>query len=190
LVFVALILVGGLGLGGYYWSKHKNDGILAPANSTSLYLDPQADPKSVITSVPPAPAVPAVLGTEIGSIGTGIGTKVVKDQNLRFIIEIPNDWTAKQNPTETIIFSPDSRQYSIQMYASPSNDMAALKTYLSTRPNLHSIMNSSLDGWPVLSFSVDGPYKHGVAFLENNRLYYLLGQDIENSPVAQSFKTF
>lgn len=75
------------------------------------------------------------------------------------------------------------------MYAAAGSAADTLKTYLASQSNIHNVRSVTLFGNPGYEFDMDGRYTRGYAFLNNGRLYYLLGEGVLESAVGLTFKT-
>ena len=102
---------------------------------------------------------------------------------------MPNDWTVQNANSQVVIHTTDNTMYSIQEYAVGSNDDSQLQQFLASQSNIHNVTETTINGIPAYAFNVDGVYKQGYAFLENNNLYYLLGdKPIQSSSIVQTFR--
>jgi hypothetical protein len=117
-----------------------------------------------------------------------VTTTNYSNPQLQFSVQVPSNWSIKPSAQEVVIIAPSKARYSVQMYA-VSGTTESLGAFLRTLPNLHNVSAATIANHPGFSFAVDGFYGRGYAFVDNNRLYYLLGSGIENSAVAKTFKT-
>ena len=173
---IALILVvaGAASTTGYYMAKHKY------ANQVT-----QNTP-SVATVQTPAINAPGA-DTTVSNVSEA-SVKLYNDPTMHFSVDVPNDWTVQNANSQVVIHTADNEMYSIQEYSVGSNDDALLQSFLASQSNIHTVTATTINGIPAYTFSIDGVYKQGYAFLENNNLYYLLGDNIQNSSIAQTFR--
>jgi hypothetical protein len=155
------------------------------ATDTGLYLEPQSDP-SIFEKIKSAPRASEVLGAKQEEPKEE--TKLYSFPAKGFSFEVPVSWTIQEVGSEVIVKSLD-HQYSLQSYQVNINDAGALKKYLSNLSNLSDVADATISGHPGFGFNVTGIYEHGYAFLNNGKLFYLLGKGLEDSKIAEKFKT-
>lgn len=190
-IIIAILVLGGAGFGTYYLMKDKAD--TTSDEEEALYLNPQSDPEAVLS----IPGSESVLGDQIPTTTEVVipptsnsETQIYRNENLHFSIEIPNTWTVTAGSDEVVVQTPDNTKYSIQVFPARGNTTASLKSALKAFSKLSNVSAATVSGRQVEAFNSTGAYMRGLAFVENDRLYYLLGPDIENSALAQTLKTF
>ena len=194
IIAIVAILFAGAAFGAYRMVKKiYDDSAQDDANQNALYLNPQTDPTALLqissaagSAMNPRPTTTAELSPAPAPVSAQ--TKTYNHKEMRFGIEVPISWTMRSAPDELVIQTPQKSRYSIQMYPAPGADMVSLKASLSALPNLHNVTDTRIVGQNAFAFAVDGIYRRGYAFLLSDRLYYLLGEGIENSLVVQTFK--
>ena len=195
---VAVVLLIGIGIGGYFLSKNQGTVQGEDTDGEALYLSPQSD-LSFMQQPNGNPLQEAVSGARntnepnqpapsLPIVPPAVTTKTYTSNALGFTIQIPGDWVVEATGSEVVLKTPTNTRYSIQRYATQNADNNSLKSFLQAQPNLHNVSEATIVGHQGFSFTVDGIYGRGFAFLSNGKMYYLLGTGIENSAIAQTFK--
>ena len=186
-----ILVAAGASVIGYSIAKHKYQNAAAAATQ-------QVSAQQISTQQVAATILPAQAGTSTGSLVTvatsnvapvtEASTQVYANENMHFSVNIPSDWKVQNDDGEIVVTTPQNNMYSIQEYAIGTNDMNALQNFLASQPNLHDVTVTQMNGFQAFSFTVDGVFHQGYAFLNNSNLYYLLGTGVQNTPIAQTFK--
>ncbi|HEX3099603.1 MAG TPA: MFS transporter [Patescibacteria group bacterium] len=140
---------------------------------------PVAEPTPVVTPPTTTPAAP----TPAPSVPPAT-TAAYTNSNLHFSFAKPSDWTVVKDSNGEVVFKAANGLYNVQSSSVSNGDMASLKTFLESRPNLHNVTLSKFGNRDAYWFNIDGSYQTGYAFLENGRLYYVLGASSEKTALG------
>jgi EmrB/QacA subfamily drug resistance transporter len=155
-----------------------------PVNAPTTNEGSTSEPSST------SPSTPQEIPSETPlTAADASGLKIYSNSGLQFEVVVPEDWVITDNDNEIIFKTADDTRYNIQMYAAPNSDAVSFKEFLMYQPNMHTVLETNIVGHEGFTFMIDGIYKYGYAFLDNGRIYYILGEGIKNSPIGQSFKT-
>lgn len=205
----AIILAGSAGATGYYFGKKNMEPPVVVVEPEVISTAPLSDRTWTPLFNPTVPPIPVDSSTVavIEKENTGAKPQVAgasttvpsndpelvpvhtyADSNLKFKMDIPNNWKVESKSTEVTITTPDHHGLSIQAYQVNSNDIAGLQEFLDKQPNIKNISATKFNGYKSFSFEVVGYYKKGIAFLSDGKLYYILGTTLSDSAL-NSFKT-
>ncbi|MBP9686689.1 MAG: hypothetical protein KBD66_02730 [Candidatus Doudnabacteria bacterium] len=206
---LGLLLLAAIIGAGYYGATIDLDS--AKEEAQEVYITPQTEPVTLAVGGPvttptptpaeatPTPATPTPTPTPTSSPtpsptptpapATTTSTKEYTNKSLRFSIQVPHNWSISATNGQVIVTTSEKHLYNIQMYAAAGSAADTLKTYLASQSNIHNVRSVTLFGNPGYEFDMDGRYTRGYAFLNNGRLYYLLGEGVLESAVGLTFKT-
>lgn len=111
------------------------------------------------------------------------------NSELHFSFTKPDDWQIVKNSNGEIVFKSPNGLYNVQSSDAPNSDMDSLKDFLTSQPNLHNIKLTTFNGKPAYSFDIDASYATGFAWLDKNRLFYVLGLGSDHTPL-KDIQTF
>jgi EmrB/QacA subfamily drug resistance transporter len=110
-------------------------------------------------------------------------------QNLHFAFEMPTNWKVVKNSNGEVVFKTGSAMYNVQSTYAPNGDWGSLREFLEQQPNISNVQRVMFGSRDVFKFDIQSSYLSGYAFLENGRLYYVLGEGSERTPLV-NLKTF
>lgn len=181
-IIVILLLIYGAVLRN---DKAKEDAvptdIVTPPTQT---LSPTSNDSDSAPEEAPAPIDQSPLTSS-----EPVDSQVYSNSALHFSFTEPSDWSIVKDSGGEIVFKSPGALYNVQSFDSPGGDMDSLKSFLESQSNMHNITLSSFGSRSVYSFDIDSSYTTGYAFLEQGRLYYVLGFGSEKTPLVD-LKTF
>jgi hypothetical protein len=190
-IIFSLFVVLALAIFGYYRQKNRQT---ADSNSQNL-----ADTSTLNTNAHPfiqqgVPYIPPqILGngtstprnSQTSTTTPGQSQNIqntpanYQNQKLGFSTVIPSGWkTLSQTGDEVVFESLGKTRYSVQVYPANNTDWSFVKSNLQSLPNIHNLSDASVAGYQAEHFDIDGIYSQGYAFLNNGRLYYILGKSL------------
>lgn len=172
---VVVLVATGAGAAGYYIAKDKYE-LVTSDTQTPVVLTPDSQ-------------VP-VLGGAVAGTATQIqhpDLMTYTSDAMHFSVEVPKDWKAQKLSNEVVFTTANQTRYSVQQYTA-SGSMDELQSFLVAKSNMHNVSRGMVQGYDVVSFDVDGYYKHGFAFVSKGRLYYIMGAGVENTTVYQTLR--
>lgn len=104
------------------------------------------------------------------------------NSDLHFSFNPPSDWKIVKNSNGEVVFKAANGLYNIQS-AVASGGMDSLKTFLQKQSNISNVELAKFGNRDAYKFNIAGTYKSGYAFLEQGRLYYVLGEGSETTPI-------
>jgi|GEM_PF-6754908 len=114
---------------------------------------------------------PGVLGA--------VTSQTYTNSAMHFSMQIPGDWKITSEPNEILFTAPDRSVYSVQVYdVTPATDLNFIESQLVQQSNVHNVNAVTFAGIPALSFDIDGNFGNGYTFVQNGKLFYLLGVDV------------
>ncbi len=120
---------------------------------------------------------------------TSTSTSPYSNHDLHFAFEKPADWQIVKNNNGEVVFKSGAMMFNIQSSEAVNGDYETLKMFLEEQPNIHNIRVAKFGNRDVYRFNIDGLYQTGYAFLENGRLFYILGPGSETTPLVD-IRTF
>lgn len=106
-----------------------------------------------------------------------------------FSFDMPTGWKVVKDSDGEVVFKGDGGMYNVQSYPAPDGDWGGLKSFLEQQPGVSNIRRVMWGNRDLFQFDSNSQYLTGFAFLENGRLYYVLGTNSENTPLV-NLKTF
>ncbi len=106
-----------------------------------------------------------------------------------FAFNMPITWKVVKDSDGEVVFKGENGMYNVQSYPSPDGDWGTLKSFLEQQPGISNIRRVMWGSRDLFQFDSSSSYLTGYAFLENGRLYYVLGTNSENTPLVD-LKTF
>lgn len=199
---VVLLVIAAFSVG-----KDKNDSN-SNSNNVAVEISPNQDSVTTNTSDPntrsvsstppdvtntsdnqtPTPA-PTTTPTTTPAAASSSTSSPYSNANLHFSVNTPSDWKVVKDSNGEVVFKAANGLFNVQSAPSANGDMTTLKTFLESRPNIHNVKLVSFGSRSAYWFNIDGSYVSGYAFLEQGRLYYILGAGSETTPLVD-LKTF
>ncbi|HEX3095768.1 MAG TPA: MFS transporter, partial [Patescibacteria group bacterium] len=183
-LILALVIIGGLIYANH--TKNSKDTTSTPevvtdaepstssTANTNVNSNTNTDvivPAPIITPAPaPAPTTPAPATP---------ASENFSDPVIRFSFNKPSDWKIVKNSNAEIVFKAGDTLYNVQSSSAPNGDWDSLKTFLESRPGISNVRRTMFGSRDLFQFDISGTYQTGYAFLENGRLYYVLGAGSE-----------
>jgi hypothetical protein len=99
---------------------------------------------------------------------------------------VPSNWHLRETGDGIEAVDEAGNYYTIRSYAvSPNGEtMAGLVQFLNSQTYIHAPQETTFAGRAAVAFGIDGVYQQGFAFLSGNRLYYVMGPGVSDTPLA------
>ncbi len=120
---------------------------------------------------------------------TGISQSAHTNNNLQFAFNMPSDWKVVKDSDGEVVFKAPNGLYNVQSYSAPNSDWDSLRAFLEQQPGVSNVRRVMFGSRDLFQFDSNSSYQSGYAFLENGRLYYILGMGSERTPLVD-IKTF
>ncbi len=101
-----------------------------------------------------------------------------ENPNLLFTAILPAGSNVDESNTEKIIFTSQTRKllYIVSTSKAENESIADLQNQLKNSSSVSSVRSATFAGLPALSFTATD-YGNGLVFIDNGRIYYLLGNN-------------
>jgi EmrB/QacA subfamily drug resistance transporter len=111
------------------------------------------------------------------------------NSSLHFAFDMPSDWKIVKNSDGEVVFKSPAGLYNVQSYDSPGSDWDSLRSFLEQQSGISNVRRVMFGSRDLFQFDSASAYQTGYAFIEQGRLYYVLGTGSENTPLV-NLKTF
>lgn len=192
---ISAIVILALIYWGVAYSNGKDNTEATPKRTEIVETspNPNANSNSASSEQQNAPSIPELKATpetaSANSATQATATETYTNQNLHFAFAEPSDWKIVKDSGGEIVFKSPGALYNVQSHSMAGGDMDSLKTFLEGQSNIHNVHALSFGPHNAYAFDIDGNYTSGYAFMENGKLYYVLGYGSEKTPLA-AIRTF
>ncbi len=109
--------------------------------------------------------------------------EVYQDPSAGFELLLSPDWQASSQGSTVVLTSRTGQRASVEVFPYPDGTIETVATQLAGSPSVTASSAGSFQSDPAINFSTAAG-QHGMAILHNGKIYYLMANDIQTSPLA------
>jgi EmrB/QacA subfamily drug resistance transporter len=110
--------------------------------------------------------------------------KIYSNSALGFQIVIGNEWQATEQGNTIVFTNAQGQTVSVQSYDASGEDISLVQKQLEGSPNVSNIQSITFLGQSALTFQNNSSSVQGLAVIHNNKVYYIMAQNLNQPPVT------